>query len=208
VVAYSPKKLGEATSELPLAAQAQEPKARIEATPDEFHRAQWAYIGENAGPLGSTEMQFQRGNYTVAATFWGGYCHELMIMDSVMVEAPDSAYLILAGKELTGAYKDFIITVLESNAGGAEWREQKSLTRYAREWMRSDAQVTARYIGGGRLTLITKEFSDAQVADNQKREKRVSKASSLGGPLHLTNECRQSRHAKAKTPTVLPGCPK
>ena len=89
-----------------------------------------------------------------------------------MVDAPISADLIMAGKELTGAYEDFIRTVLDSNAGKAEWREQRLLTRYAREWVRSDGQMTARYIGGGRLTLITKQFKDAQVDDGQKREKK------------------------------------
>jgi hypothetical protein len=171
-VGYNPKKLAEAANKSRLAARAQEPRARIGATPDDFRRAGWAYIGQSASQQDSTEMQFERGNYIITATFWGGTCHELMIMDSVMADAPGSADLIMAGKELSGAYEAFLRTVLDSNAAGCEWRETKSLTRYAREWTRSDGQVNARYIGGGRFTLITKQFSDACIADTKNKEKR------------------------------------
>jgi hypothetical protein len=121
-------------------------------------------------------MEFQRGNYIISATFWGGYCHELMIMDSVMVDVPGSADLVMEGKELTGAYNTFVKTVLESNGGEAQWRENRLLTRAAREWTRTDGQITARYIGGGRLTLVTKQFSDAINASNRQREKKSLEA--------------------------------
>src|SRR5712691_12579409 len=70
-VGYDPQKLAEAAKKLQLAAQAQEPKARIGATPDEFRRAGCAYIGQSQGPLDTTVMEFQRGNYIISATFWG-----------------------------------------------------------------------------------------------------------------------------------------
>lgn len=106
------------------------------------------------------------------ATFWGGYCHELVFMDSAMVEARRSARLIMEAKELTGSYDEFVKTVLDSNAGGAAWREDKLLTDGARQWTRTDRQIVARYIGGGCLTLTTKAFSDALAADTQRREKK------------------------------------
>jgi hypothetical protein len=171
-VGYDPHKVAEAAEKSRRTAQAQGPKARIGAAPDEFRRAGWAYIGQNSGQLGSIQMQFQRSNYIVTATFWGGFCHELMIMDSVMAEAPGSADLVMASKELSGAYGAFLKTVLESNAAGYEWREINLPTRNAREWQRSDNEVIARYIGGGRLTLVTKAFNDACIADSKKREKK------------------------------------
>jgi hypothetical protein len=63
-------------------------------------------------------------------------------------------------------------TVLETNAGGAAWHEDKLLTDRARQWTRTDGQIVARYIGGGRLTLTTKAFSDALAADTKQREKK------------------------------------
>lgn len=153
-------------------ARASEPKARIGATSEEFQRAGCAYIGQGSGNLGSTVVNYQRGNYIIQATFWGGRCHELMFMDSAMVEARRSAGLIMDAKELMGSYNEFVKTVLETNAGGAAWHEDKLLTDRARQWTRTDGQVVARYIGGGRVTLTTKAFSDALAADSQHREKK------------------------------------
>lgn len=169
---YNPQALARSAQAAQTAARASEPKARIGATPEEFQRAGCAYIGQGGGNLGSAVVNYQRGDYVIEATFWGGYCHELLFMDSAMVEARRSAGLIMEAKELMGSYNEFVKTVLDTNAGGAAWREDKLLTDRARQWTRTDGQIVARYIGGGRLTLTTKAFSDALAADTQHREKK------------------------------------
>ncbi|MFN2507560.1 MAG: hypothetical protein ABR589_02170 [Chthoniobacterales bacterium] len=169
---YHPEALARSAQAAKAAARAAEPKARIGATPEEFQRAGWAYIGQDGGTLGSTVANYQRGNYVIVATFWGGRCHELLFMDSAMVDARRSAGLIMDAKELMGSYNDFVKTVLDSNSGGAEWREDRLLTDHARQWTRSDGQIVARYIGGGRLTLTTKAFSDAVAREAERQEKK------------------------------------
>ena len=171
---YDPKKLVEAAKQAQAAAKAREPKARIGATPEEFQRAGCAFIGQNRSNLGSTSVQYQRGNYILTATFWRGTCHEIRFMDAAEIQFRRSsdADLVTEGKELTGGYNEFLKTVLDSNAGEAQWNEDKLFTNSARRWSRSDGQVTAEYIGRGRLTLTTKQWRDALSAGAQQQEKK------------------------------------